>query len=126
MKQWIILIVCLGVILGVGIWQVCYLEKTALYTLSDIEYVRNAAKNENFELAKKGAENIEKTWNNVEKSWHIFIDANEIDRVEENIESIKSYIDEGDKEEVIANLNELNRLLSFIVKKQKVKIENVL
>ena len=48
MKQWIILIVCLGVILGVGIWQVCYLEKTALYTLSDIEYVRNAAKNENF------------------------------------------------------------------------------
>lgn len=126
MKQWIILIICLGIILGVGIWQVSYLEKTALYTLSDIEYVRNAAKNENFELAKKGAENIEKTWNNVEKSWHIFIDANEIDRVEEHIESIKSYIDEGDKEEVIANLNELNRLLSFIVKKQKVKIENVL
>ena len=126
MKQWIILIVCLGVILGVGFWQVCYLEKTALYTLSDIEYVKNAAKNENFKLAKKGAENIEKTWNNVEKSWHIFIDANEIDRVEEHIESIKSYIDEEDKEEVIANLNELNRLLSFIVKKQKVKIENVL
>lgn len=126
MKQWIILIVCLGVILGVGIWQVCYLKKTALYTLSDIEYVRNAAKNENFKLAKKGAENIEKTWNNVEKSWHIFIDANEIDRVEEHIESIKSYIDEEDKEEVIANLNELNRLFNFIVKKQKVKIENVL
>ncbi len=126
MKQWIILIICLVFIVGVGVWQVCYLEKTALYTLADIEYVKNAANNENFKLAKKGAENIEKTWNNVEKSWHIFIDANEIDRVEEHIESIKSYIEEEDKEEVIANLNELNRLFSFIVKKQKVKIENVL
>ena len=126
MKQWSILIVCVSILIFAGIWQRNYLDKTMIYTLSDIEYVRNAAINENFELAKKGAENIEKTWNSVESIWHIFIDTNEIDRVEEHIQSIKSYIDAQDKEEVIVNINELKRLFSFTVKKQEVKMENIL
>lgn len=44
----------------------------------------------------------------------------------EHITQIKSYIDEEDKEEVIVNANELDRILNYIVKKQQVKIGNVL
>lgn len=126
MKQWIILIVCLIIVIFAGIWQICYLEKTARYTLSDIEYVKNAAINGDFKLAKEGAENIEKTWNNVKTVWHVFVDTNEIDRVEEHITLIKSYIDEEDKEEVIVNANELNRIINYILKKQEINIQNVL
>lgn len=126
MKQWIILIVCLVIILFAGIWQICYLEKTARYTLSDIEYVKNAAINGDFKLAKEGAENIENTWSNVENVWHIFIDSNEINKVEETINLIKSYIDEEDKEEVIVHSNELNRMINYIVKNQEVNLQNVL
>lgn len=125
MKQWVTLIISVIILLLAGFWQICYLEKTARYTLSDIEYVKNAAINGNFKLAKEGAENIEKTWNSVETVWHIFIDSNEIDRIEEHICSIKSYIDEEDKEEVIVNANELNRIVDYIVRKQKVHIQNV-
>ena len=125
MKQWAILIISVIILLLAGFWQICYLEKTARYTLSDIEYVKNAAINGNFKLAKEGAENIEKTWNSIETVWHIFIDSNEIDRIEEHICSIKSYIDEEDKEEVIVNANELNRIVDYIVRKQKVHIQNV-
>lgn len=125
MKQWAILIISVIILLLAGFWQICYLEKTARYTLSDIEYVKNAAINGNFKLAKEGAENIEKTWNSVETVWHIFIDSNEIDRIEEHICSIKSYIDEEDKEEVIVNANELNRIVDYVVRKQKVHIQNV-
>lgn len=125
MKQWAILIISVIILLLAGFWQICYLEKTARYTLSDIEYVKNAAINGNFKLAKEGAENIERTWNSVETVWHIFIDSNEIDRIEEHICSIKSYIDEEDKEEVIVNANELNRIVDYIVRKQKVHIQNV-
>lgn len=125
MKQWATLIISVIILLLAGFWQICYLEKTARYTLSDIEYVKNAAVNGNFKLAKEGAENIEKTWNSVESVWHIFIDSSEIDRIEEHICSIKSYIDEEDKEEVIANANELNRIVDFVVRKQKVHIQNV-
>ncbi len=126
MKQWIILIVSLVALLWAGIWQVCYLEKTAMYTLADIEYVKNAAINENFELARNGTENIENTWKNVELVWHIFVDTNEIDKIEERITMLKSYIDEEDKEEVIVNANELNRMVYYVVKKQKVNVENIL
>ena len=125
MKQWAILIISVIILLLAGFWQICYLEKTARYTLSDIEYVKNAAINGNFKLAKEGAENIERTWNSVETVWHIFIDSNEIDRIEEHICSIKSYIDEEDKEEVIVNANELNRIVDYVVRKQKVHIQNV-
>lgn len=126
MKQWIILIVCVILLLLTGMWQICYLEKAARYTLSDIEYVKNSAINENFDMAKEGIENVEKTWNSVKTVWHMFVDSNEVDKVEEHITQIKSYIDEEDKEEVIVNANELNRVLNYIVKKQQVKIGNVL
>lgn len=126
MKQWIILIVFLSIVIISGVWQSCYLEKTARYTLSDIEYVKNAAINGDFKFAKEGAENIERTWNNVETVWHIFIDSDEIDRVEERINLIKSYIDEEDKEEIIVHANELNRMINYIVNKQKVNVQNVL
>ena len=126
MKQWIILIVCVILLLLTGMWQICYLEKTARYTLSDIEYVKNSAINENFDMAKEGIENVEKTWNSVKTVWHMFVDSSEVDKVEEHITQIKSYIDEEDKEEVIVNANELNRVLNYIVKKQQVKIGNIL
>ena len=98
MKQWIILIVCIILLLLTGMWQICYLEKTARYTLSDIEYVKNSAINENFDMAKEGIENVEKTWNSVKTVWHMFVDSSEVDKVEEHITQIKSYIDEEDKE----------------------------
>ena len=126
MKQWIILIVCVILLLLTGMWRICYLEKTARYTLSDIEYVKNSAINENFDMAKEGIENVEKTWNSVKTVWHMFVDSSEVDKVEEHITQIKSYIDEEDKEEVIVNANELDRILNYIVKKQQVKIGNVL
>ena len=40
--------------------------------------------------------------------------------------AIIDHIDEEDKEEVIVNANELDRILNYIVKKQQVKIGNVL
>ena len=126
MKQWIILIVCLGIIIFSGFWQTSYLERTARYTLSDIEYVKNAAINGDFKLAKEGAENIEKTWNSVETVWHIFVDTDEVDKVEEKINMIKSYIDEEDKEEIIVQANELNRMVNYIVRKQQINIQNIL
>lgn len=126
MKQWSILIVCVIVLLLAGFWQINYLERTARYTLSDIEYVKNSAINEDFSLAKEGIDNVEKTWNSVKTVWHIFVDSNEVDKVEEHITQIKSYIDEEDKEEVIVNANELNRVLNYIVKKQQIKLGNIL
>ena len=93
---------------------------------SQIEYVKNSAINENFDMAKEGIENVERTWNSVKTVWHMFVDSSEVDKVEEHITQIKSYIDEEDKEEVIVNANELDRILNYIVKKQQVKIGNVL
>lgn len=53
MKQWTILIISIFILIIAGCWQIRYLEKTAIYTLSDIEYVKNTASNGNFELTKK-------------------------------------------------------------------------
>lgn|SRR5574344_425790 len=126
MKQWLTLIICILLLVISGVWQINYLDKTADYTLSDIEYVKNCADNGNFELAKEGTENIERTWNNVKTVWHIFVDSSEVDKVEEHITQLKSYIDEEDKEQIIANANELNRVVNYIVKKQEIKIGNIL
>lgn len=126
MKQWTILIVSIFILIIAGCWQIKYLEKTSIYTLSDIEYVKNTANNGNFEMTKEGIKNIKNTWDNIKPVWHIFIDSNEIDGVEETIEKIKSYADEENKEEVIVNANELDRTLNYIVSKQRIKLGNIL
>ncbi len=126
MKQWIILIVSIILLIFAGCWQIHYLEKTARYTLADIEYVKNTAINGNYKLSQEGINNIKSTWDSIKPVWHIFIDSNEIDEVEETIEKLKSYADEENKEEIIINANELNRTINYIVSKQQIKLGNIL
>lgn len=126
MKQWTILIISIFLLIIAGFWQINYLEKTSKYTLSDIEYVKNTAINGNFELSKEGIKNIKNTWNNIKLVWHIFIDSNEIDGVEETITKLQSYADEENKEEIIGNANELDRIINYIISKQQIKIGNIL
>ncbi len=126
MKQWIILIVTLLLLLVCGLWEVNYLNKTSLYALSDIEYSENLVENGNFKLAKEQLNSIDDSWNSIRPVWSIFIDHDEIGKIEERILDFKSNVEAEDKEESIKAAKELKRIFNHVVNKQRVNVSNVI
>lgn len=126
MKQWIILIVSLLLLLVCGLWEVNYLDKTSLYALSDIEYSENLVENGNFKLAKEQLYSIDDSWNNIRRVWSIFIDHEEIGKIEERILAYKSNVEAEDKKEAIKAAKELKRIFNHVVNKQRMNVSNVI
>ena len=125
-KQIIILLVSLFLLIFCGMWEINYLENTSRYLHSDIDSVKNLVENDNFELAKKGYENIENTWNNMSKVWNIFVNHERLDYLEEEMVLLKSNIEISQKDEALNSIEKLNRIVSQIVEKQKPTFEHVL
>lgn len=125
-KQIIILLIALFLLVSCGMWEINYLENTSRYLHSDIDSVKNLVENDNFELAKKGYENIENTWNNMSKVWNIFVNHERLDYLEEEMTLLKSNLDISQKDEALNSIDKLNRIVSQIVEKQKPTFEHVL
>lgn len=125
-KQIIILLVALFLLVFCGIWEINYLENTSKFLKSDVDSVRNFVENENFDMAKKGYENMENTWSNMVKVWNIFVNHERIDYLEEAMIVLKANIETKEKDEAIDSIEKINRVISQIVEKQKPTFEHVL
>ena len=72
LKQVFILVISSAILIFSGLWEIKYIENSSRYLLSDIEYSKNALKNNNFELAKQHVKNLENTWESMKKTWKMF------------------------------------------------------
>lgn len=125
-KQISILLISLALLIFGGIWELKLLERTAYYLMGDVDSVRNAIENDNFDLAESNLKNLENTWENMEFTWNIFVNHERIDRLEDDINDVRSYIEAKDKEEAIKSTKTLNKTISEIIDKQKFTFEHVI
>lgn len=126
MKQKIIMVFCFLILVVGGIVEIKYLKKSSVYISSDMDYIQNAIENNNFTLAK---EQIEKTYNIWDKSkniWNMFIIHEEIDDIEESMIDLKEYIKFENKEECTVAIEKVRKCLEHTVKRQEVRIDNIL
>lgn len=125
MRNAIILGVSLIILLTAGIWQIRYIEESAIYAISDVEYATNLIKNNDFERASTHIDKLENTWTNMSTIWNIFIVHNEIDDIREILVNFKMYTKLEDKVESLVYSEQLIQNLQHVINKQKVKMENV-
>ena len=92
MKQTIIMIICVIILIGGGIAEIKYLDKTSVFLSSDMDYIKNAIENDNYELANKQMEKSFKTWTDTKKVWNVFIIHEEVDDIEEALIELKEYL----------------------------------
>lgn len=126
MKQTIIMIICVIILIGGGIAEIKYLEKTSVFLSSDMDYIRNAIQNDNYELANKQMEKSFKSWTDTKKVWNMFIIHEEIDDIEEALVELKEYLKFENKEECIVAIEKVKKDLEHSVKRQKVLLDNIL
>lgn len=126
MKQTIIMIICIIILIGGGIAEIKYLEKTSIYLSSDMDYIRNTIDNNNYELAKEQIEKSFKTWTDTKNIWNMFVIHDEIDDIEEALVELKEYVKFENKEECFVAIEKIKKDLEHTVKREKVLIDNIL
>ncbi len=126
MKQVIISIICIALLVIGGVAEIKYLNKSASYLSSDIEYVKNAIINNNYELAKEQLNNTKNNWNEQKKIWHIFINNEEIEEIDVSIIELEEYINNQMKEESIVEVSKLISLIKYSANMQRLSIETVI
>ena len=126
MKQIITMICCVGIILVSGVYEIRYLDKTATYFMSDMEYIQNAINNNNYELASEHMKNFSESWNNVRTIWNIFVNHEEVDNIEEAMIELKNNIEFKDDSACKINIEKIKNNVTHSAGRQKLKLDNIL
>lgn len=126
MKQYLVLALALSVIILLNIWQTNFLNKTSRYILTDINEIENSVKRQDYEAVLKGIYELENTWNIVESGWDIFGEHNDIEQINERIESMKVYATYEDVEELVNECTLLEHIIKHVIESEKLNIGNVL
>ena len=126
MKQVIISVVCIAILVIGGIAEIKYLNKSASYLSYDIEYIKNAINNDNYDIAKEQLNNTKNNWEAQKKIWHIFVNNEEIENIDESIVELEEYINNQMKEESIVEVSKLISLIKYSANLQRLSIETVI
>lgn len=126
MKQVIISVVCIAILVIGGTAEIKYLNKSASYLSYDIEYIRNAINNDNYDFAKEQLNNTKNNWEAQKKIWHIFVNNEEIENIDESIVELEEYINNQMKEESIVEVSKLISLIKYSANLQRLSIETVI
>ena len=126
MKQVIISVVCIAILVIGGIAEIKYLNKSASYLSYDIEYIRNAINNDNYDIAKEQLNNTKNNWEVQKKIWHIFVNNEEIENIDESIVELEEYLNNQMKEESLVEVSKLISLVKYSAKMQELSIETII
>lgn len=126
MKQIITMIICIAIIVVGGICEYKYFEKSSIFLSSDMDYIENAIKNENYELANKQIEQTYNSWENTKTIWNIFISNEEIDYIDNAMAELKKYSEYEEQEESLVAVEKIKNNLQHTVMRQKLRMDNIL
>ena len=126
MKQVIISVVCIAILVIGGIAEIKYLNKSASYLSYDIEYIRNAINNDNYDFAKEQLNNTKNNWEAQKKIWHIFVNNEEIENIDESIVELEEYLNNQMKEESLVEVSKLISLVKYSAEMQKLSLETII
>lgn len=72
MKQVGVMIICIIIVVVSGICEIKYLNKSSIYLMSDIEYIKNAINNNNYDLASEQSKATYDSWGNIKNMEYIY------------------------------------------------------
>ena len=126
MKQVGVMIICIIIVVVSGICEIKYLNKSSIYLMSDIEYIKNAINNNNYDLASEKSKATYDWGGNIKKILNIFINHEEIDDIENSMIDLKEYIEFENKEECLVAIEKIKSELDHTIKRQQLRIDNIL
>lgn len=129
-KEIIICIVIVIVIIVGNIWTQNYTVKSVEELSQQLEelkmyFIKMADKQEVSEETKKRLEKVQKDWNERHNKLAYFIEHDELEKVEDNLTGIRSFMETQEYAEAISELDKGVFILKHIEEKYAFNLENV-
>lgn len=126
MKQVWILVVSVCILLSAGFFEIKYLNNTSKYLMSDLDYIENAVRNNNYEYARAQFNNTFESWNKLKDIWHIFITSDEIDEINSNLIELRHYLDYEEEKDSLIAIEQIKSSITHSITRQNLRLDNVL
>ena len=126
MKQVWILVVSVCILLSAGFLEIKYLNNTSKYLMSDLDYIENAVRNNNYEYARAQFNNTFESWNKLKDIWHVFITSDEIDEINSNLIELRHYLDYEEEKDSLIAIEQIKSSITHSITRQNLRLDNVL
>lgn len=125
MKQVVVIVLSCVLILSLNFWQCKYLKETGEYLLTDIRDIQNSLARKDYSSCEKSILELENTWKNVSTTWDIFGEHDDIESVEEAIESMKIYVKYEEEVELANEYTKLETRIKNVINTEKIALKNI-
>ena len=125
MKNLVITLVTLIIMVVTMSFSIKYLNNVSDELVSINDEIQENITDDNWDKAYKNTMELTEKWNNYSKKIKIFINHQEIDSIEIELQKLPQYIKEQTKDESLASIHVLSFLLEHIAKLEKLKLENI-
>jgi hypothetical protein len=112
-------------LLGLGWGMNIILEKSASTLLESTEEISSSVSKKEWNAAITAFQQIEEKWSHTRQYWPLLIHHQEIDRIEECIGKIKSYLDHRDSSNALAEIYVLNSYIQHIPENKRLNLQNI-
>ena len=106
-------------------FSIKYLNDASEDLLSLNQKIQENVNNDNWDKAYKSTMELIEKWDDYSKKIKVFINHQEIDSIEMELQKLPQYIKEQTKDESLASTYILGFLLEHIAELEKVKLENI-
>jgi len=112
-------------ILLLGWGNYLFLFKGSQNLLKSVEKLELAVEQENWDKANTLLTEFRTAWQKVDRYWPMLVHHEEMDRIEESINKLKSYIKYKDTPQAMAELYNLNYYIKHIPQKEAFNLRNI-
>lgn len=109
----------------IGWANIYILEKGASSLTETAEKLQISIENENWPEAETIYNEIQNTWNKLSSFWPMLIHHQEMDRIEESMQKLKSYLHYQEPSDSMAELFSLLKYIRHIPDKEKLNLKNI-
>jgi hypothetical protein len=121
----IALLTLLLFLLSLGWGMIKILEKSADTLLQSTKKVESLVNNQSWEEAKKAFQQTKIEWTQIRQYWPLLIHHQEMDRIEECIAKIKSYLQHEDSNNALAEIYVLLSYIKHIPENKTLNLQNI-
>lgn len=121
----LLLLSLLITLLAFGYSLIKILETSAATILKSTEQVQVYVNNKNWLAAEVTFQQTEKEWKHIRQYWPLLIHHQEMDRIEECMSKIKSYLQHEDSNNTLAEIYVLTSYIKHIPESKALNLQNI-
>lgn len=119
------LLLLLSCLVLTGVATIYFLDEGSRMLLEPAQRMEAAVKEGHWQAADTAFQEIKKDWAKLTSTWPMLVHHQEMDRIDDSLAKLKSYLGSQDSKDTLAELYTLIRFIRHIPQKEKFNLQNI-